>query len=350
MPMNVEDLNAVKRLTEPVASEIANLSDRIEQNRAAVSANETATRNYLIEPLLRSLGWDIADPDLVRPEYSAGHGRVDYALMCDGTPILLIEAKKLGTKLTADTLLQAFGYVDDKSVEFVAISNGDDWQVYRTPLSNRETIATFAVTDDSADATALEAAKLSRHIMTATIGQGEVAPSAVSGGTTQRENTDEDGQSSKRIEREPDPTVAHSDGKWVNLRDPDFNPEGFRPIRLMIDGEEISAPVGKGNKRLKWDWPKILVAVATWMIKNQQLSRNDCPIKKFPNGEQYLINTDKVHANENKFRAPKDLPRGMFMDTHGGTDQVVGFCRGLLRDFYDPDASVQIEPKKGRTR
>ena len=76
MPMNVEDLNAVKRLTEPVASEIANLSDRIEQNRGAVSANETATRNYLVEPLLRSLGWDIADPDLVRPEYSAGHGRL----------------------------------------------------------------------------------------------------------------------------------------------------------------------------------------------------------------------------------------------------------------------------------
>ena len=163
--MNIEDLDAVKRLIDPIASEIANLSNRIAQNRSAVAASETATRNQLIEPLMRALGWDASDPKLVTPEFSVGRGRADYALMDNGKPTILIEAKKFGTKLTAETLLQAFGYAVDDSVKYVVISNGDSWEVHRIPLTGRKPFATFAITGTSPYCAALDAAKLARVVV-----------------------------------------------------------------------------------------------------------------------------------------------------------------------------------------
>ena len=63
---------------------------------------ETRTKYALIDPILRSLGWDTEDPTQVRMEYEAdiggdGTGRVDYALfnIPDSEPYVLIEAKGL---------------------------------------------------------------------------------------------------------------------------------------------------------------------------------------------------------------------------------------------------------------
>ena len=119
----------------------------------------------MLGTLRRVLGWDASDPNRVRLEYSAGSGRVDYALMENGKPIVLIEAKKLGTKLTAEILLQAFTYVDDASVKFVVISDGDNWEVHRTPLSGSARVATFAISSDPPYYPALDAAKLTRSVL-----------------------------------------------------------------------------------------------------------------------------------------------------------------------------------------
>ena len=46
--------------------------------------NETQTRVALIDPLLTALGWDVADPALVTPEYRTDVGWADYALQGPG--------------------------------------------------------------------------------------------------------------------------------------------------------------------------------------------------------------------------------------------------------------------------
>ncbi|MCY4651712.1 MAG: hypothetical protein OXC95_00950 [Dehalococcoidia bacterium] len=64
---------------------------------------ETRTKYALIDPILRSLGWDTEDPNQVKMEYEVDPGRedgrrVDYALFRDGCtskPYMLIEAKGL---------------------------------------------------------------------------------------------------------------------------------------------------------------------------------------------------------------------------------------------------------------
>ena len=63
---------------------------------------ETRTKYALIDPILRSLGWDTEDPTQVKMEHEVSHGdddnrRVDYALFNapDSEPYILIEAKGL---------------------------------------------------------------------------------------------------------------------------------------------------------------------------------------------------------------------------------------------------------------
>ena len=60
---------------------------------------EEATKTSLVMPFIQMLGYKIFDPTEVRPEYTADVGtkkgeKVDYALMLDGTPVVLIEAKR----------------------------------------------------------------------------------------------------------------------------------------------------------------------------------------------------------------------------------------------------------------
>ena len=77
------------------------LRKRIQEHREKLQANEIRTRLALVDPLLHALGWDVADPSTVIPEYDAGDGRADYALLGpDGTPKVTVEAKRLGESLT----------------------------------------------------------------------------------------------------------------------------------------------------------------------------------------------------------------------------------------------------------
>jgi predicted type IV restriction endonuclease len=170
--MQIADLDAVVQLTQPIASEIKTLSSRISISRADVSANETATRTQLIDPLLRVLGWEISDPNLVKPEYPVALGkRVDYALMRNSKPLALIEAKRLGHKLTAEDRLQAFGYAsNEESVKFAIISNGDEWEMHQWPTSGSTPVASFSVSKSPSDFAAIEAAKIAQDVLIATIG------------------------------------------------------------------------------------------------------------------------------------------------------------------------------------
>ena len=108
---------------------IATLQGRIEQHRPALSQSEALTRYALIDPLLRALGWDTADPALVTPEYTVGNGRADYALLGGGDkPQAFIEAKKLDETLESPrNVEQIFTYALTQRVKYAALTDGNRW-------------------------------------------------------------------------------------------------------------------------------------------------------------------------------------------------------------------------------
>ena len=68
-------------LLDELITVIETLKQRITDHGAILQYNETRSRMALIDPLLQVLGWDTTDPFLVIPEYDAGGGQVDYALL-----------------------------------------------------------------------------------------------------------------------------------------------------------------------------------------------------------------------------------------------------------------------------
>ena len=98
--------------------------------------NEEATKNALVLPFLKELGYDPFDPAEVDPEFTADVGikkgeRVDYAVLRGDAVVLLVECKKVGTKL-ADAhrgqLLRYFHVTD--SARFALLTDGLDYRFF----------------------------------------------------------------------------------------------------------------------------------------------------------------------------------------------------------------------------
>ena len=83
----------------------------------------------VILPLLQALGWNTVDTDSFRPEYPAGPGRVDYALLSHGRPQAFIEAKRRGA-LDVRAEAQLFGYASNNGVPLLVLSDGYCWDFY----------------------------------------------------------------------------------------------------------------------------------------------------------------------------------------------------------------------------
>lgn len=85
---------------EPVAKAIQNNNSRILEHRHNLGGvyQETRTRYWLVDPILRALGWDVNNPDEVRVEYPVNGGFADYAFFIPGqkNPVMIIEAKAMG--------------------------------------------------------------------------------------------------------------------------------------------------------------------------------------------------------------------------------------------------------------
>ena len=108
-------------------------AERVESLKEVVSTEE-ATKTSFILPMLSLLGYDIFNPTLVVPEFTADIGRkkgekVDYAIMVDGKPLILIEAKPHTEKLDRHkTQLERYFTVTDS--KFAILTNGIEYRFY----------------------------------------------------------------------------------------------------------------------------------------------------------------------------------------------------------------------------
>jgi hypothetical protein len=69
---------------------IADVVGRLKKYRTSYDKNEMATRQQVINPLLRVLGWDPENPEEVQPCESTAEGFPDYALKVEAKTVLYI--------------------------------------------------------------------------------------------------------------------------------------------------------------------------------------------------------------------------------------------------------------------
>lgn len=103
--------------------------------------NEAATRAALIEPVLRALGWDTTNVQMVEPEKTLSNElRIDYLLNDPaGRPWVVVEAKCLNMSLDKYGYVgKILGYALSLNVQTVCITDGITWHLH-APLQHGKT-------------------------------------------------------------------------------------------------------------------------------------------------------------------------------------------------------------------
>lgn len=112
---------------------IRQFSKRVETLKNTISTEE-ATKMSLIVPLFQMLGYDVFNPLEFCPEYTADVGikkgeKVDYAILDNGNPIILIECKSCTDSLKKHSS-QLFRYFGTTTAKFGILTNGLVYQFY----------------------------------------------------------------------------------------------------------------------------------------------------------------------------------------------------------------------------
>ncbi|MED3843298.1 type I restriction endonuclease [Geobacillus stearothermophilus] len=113
--------------------QIQTLSKRVNRLKNTI-ATEEATKTSIIMPFFQVLGYDIFNPEEFLPKFTADVGikkgeKVDYAIMIDGKPVILIEAKAANQKLDKHDS-QLFRYFGATSAKFAILTNGILYRFY----------------------------------------------------------------------------------------------------------------------------------------------------------------------------------------------------------------------------
>ena len=104
--------------------------------RIAKCDTEEATKNALVMPVLQHvLGYEVFDPHQVMPEFTADvgtkkHEKVDYAILSDDQPMILIECKKHGTPLENAPANQLYRYFSVTPAHFGILTDGQKWRFF----------------------------------------------------------------------------------------------------------------------------------------------------------------------------------------------------------------------------
>ena len=128
--------------SENLTNALHDAQGRVRDQRGQLCNSEADTRNILIEPILMALGWDTMDARQVKREYNPypkrdkrNRRKLDYVLLVDDTPCVLVEAKKLNpvdAKNPIEGAKDAIENVYCKDTPYTGIAtDGNTWSIWQ---------------------------------------------------------------------------------------------------------------------------------------------------------------------------------------------------------------------------
>ena len=313
---------------------IETLQQRIKDHGDSLRQNEYRTRAALIDPLLRALGWDVADPGLVTPEYSAGNGRADYALLGgNGNPAAFIEAKHFGEPLERPQHTeQVFTYALIQQVRYAGLTDGNLWVLYDVAefSGGERRLLQVSMANEPAHQCALQLLLLWRPNLAS--GRPVAAGEPILAGALPTANA------VKPVVNTPPPAPAppHLPGEgWTSLGDlpPDISSRGKPSLIRFPSGEERAIQPRR--------WKRVLIAVAEWLIGEGALTEDECPIGQAP--ELHIIHSEPVHPSGRTFFHPALLSNALFLASASNSTRAASDCIFLMQLCNQDPASVHLK-------
>jgi hypothetical protein len=112
---------------------LKDISAKIDKQASNIKTEE-ATKTAFVLPFISALGYDIFDPSEVVPELDADVGKkgekVDYAIIIDEMPIILMECKSIDVNLDNIRLSQLYRYFSVTDARFGILTNGVMYRFY----------------------------------------------------------------------------------------------------------------------------------------------------------------------------------------------------------------------------
>jgi len=311
-------------MIHPLVSEVERIRQVMAQHREYLGATELATCYAVIDPVSKLLGWDVHDASAVKPQLRSGakeNSRVDYALLREGRPIALIEAKPLGTK--PDRELERVSTVcvncPTNSVKWGIVTNGDEWILIDAhdvtrPLQDR-VVRRFVLSHGVALAALQEVVSLFGLI------SGQAEQSTVPAATL----------APKATPPPPDVGTTSSSGQPLAALMDLARPHSKVPVVLaMPDGQSLPAR----------NWAGLLTAVIEWLVKSGHLSASHCPLPESSGRSRGLVNTAPAHPDGRAFPKGPHTVGGLYHHTnYDALDCVKNALHVLKTAGLDP-ASV----------
>ena len=300
-------------MLEPLIEAIETVKERIEQHQQTLRENETRTRETLINPILKALGWDPAAPSLVTPEFKFGALGVDYALHGAGDKGMLfaiIEAKKLDEPLEKHRT-QALNYADLANVGYAGLTNGNRWELYtffeqgplfeQGPIKGHRRIyisrVEISIVEDPPHECALELLVLWRP---------NLAPGKVD---------EEETRPPEDVEPTPAPPInppltakweplSHYLAEYFGIGAPDV----FKHLPSEIKFSD-------GSKAPIKQWYDVLVEIAKWLHSKNLLTRDQMPVRT--SSGSYIANSESTKHDGNPMANPEQIAEGIYVSKYG---------------------------------
>ena len=311
---------------------IETLRERIQAHRPYLEGYETRTRQVLIDPMLRTLGWDVGDPNSVELEYGIKRKWADYALMGSGRPIAVIEAKSLGTPLNDDEKMQALNYANMDGIDYMAVTNGDHWQMFdvfkRGQLDDR-ILMEFQLTRDESYACALQALGLWRPNLASGEPKEAVAPVIIKPSHDESEPATPEPNSGQEV-AEPS-----NNGDWELLTSLKVE-KGQKPPAFIKFSNSSPKPIKS--------WADLLESAAKHLVEIGKLSALDCPVIK-GRSKLYLLHTKSIHPNGNEFVIKRKIGK-LRLNTHFNSTNTWKNACWLLENFGVDPSTVLVSTNR----
>jgi len=101
----------------------------LQKDKRLYTYDEASTKQAVILPILKFLGWNTHKIDEVTPEYSLRGKKVDYCLRHNGSNKIFLEVKKISEELEKHEE-QLLMYCFQEGIKLAVLTNGINWWFY----------------------------------------------------------------------------------------------------------------------------------------------------------------------------------------------------------------------------